>query len=317
MGTEGRVLPRTTKFYWGVVGGRNGRREELVFLLSSRLGRFFGVRVASGVVVCRTGRFPRFLVRPFCSSCIKVMIYRRKVFHFYMSKASFITSVKRAIFLSPKVLFRIRRISTSFQCALLFCHIRRVLRVLKGAMIDVQLCSALCPRSYAIARAKCRRVLASCTQVLLSLRRGRGRSACDLRRRGLLLVTMACHLYDVFSTSFRGRNGRVQHGVRAFRVLIGLVRRGFVHRHAMTFCTSRLYLAPGCLSIVIGSMYNGAIRRLVFGTVVHHDVCLVGGASGAVRRVTDSLDFPGTSSFNAFFGGRANLSPGGCQVKTR
>lgn len=80
----------------------------------------------------------------------------------------------------------------------------------------------------------------------------------------------------------------------------------------MRFCTSGLYLSPGCLSTLSGSIYKFAIRRLVFGSVVHGDVSLLGGARGGVRRVTSFFGFPGTSCFKAFFGGRANVSPRRC-----
>lgn len=111
----------------------------------------------------------------------------------------------------------------------------------------------------------------------------------------------------------RGGARKVGHRRRVFGHFVRLVRGRYAARHRMSFCTTRLFVAPHCLSAVMRGMSNGATGDVVSQRMVLRVGTLLRSASLDVRRVSGQLSFPSRSFFNHCFGGRANGSPLRCQ----
>ncbi len=133
---------------------------------------------------------------------------------------------------------------------------------------------------------------------------------CGFRTAGRLALSVFCKV-DFSVRGASGRGGPGGRGVlfRHFRRLLG---GGCVGRHRIIFCTRRLYIDTGRLSIIVGGGAKGSTVRYVgrFITGRYRDVLLSDGV--ALRRVTCGLGFPSRSMFDGFFGHVAGVSPHRC-----
>lgn len=138
-----------------------------------------------------------------------------------------------------------------------------LLRTLPGikGMLSLFFCLGSCP--YFSLAPRRRSVVQRCCDFVEG-ELGGGRSLCHERIMVKLVRNFFFRLYGVFGDRTPATTtaiGGGDQGRCVFRHFCRSLVRSCRSRHDIGFCTSRLYLAPGRLSNIIGRIDNGAIKR--------------------------------------------------------
>lgn len=176
----------------------------------------------------------------------------------------------------------------------------------RGASTGLRLPSRLCAHILRMLRGVGARV-SSC-----------GRGSGSIR----ILETLLCRILVLLRQTCRGTisGRRVPASGRAggARVseFVRLIKARLGRRRSIRFCTSGLYVAPGCLGRVVASMVKIDTGRCVRGGIVSRTGELLTCASTPVSSVTFRLRFSAISCFVHHFQRRAKRAPllchGGC-----
>lgn len=159
-----------------------------------------------------------------------------------------------------------------------------------------------------------------CTQVLRLLRSVGIRVSSFRPRSANVLHTLLCRIlvllgHTCYASVPPRANGRPRGSVDDFRLdqFFRLIKRRFQRRRSMRFCTSGLYVAPGCLGRVLSSTVGVGTGRCVLGGIASRTRHLLACASLPVSRVTSRLRFSAISCFMHDFQRYVKCAPLTCQ----
>lgn len=93
---------------------------ELIFLLSSQFKQFEKMEITDNIIIYEANEFPHFLMQPFYSDYVGIVICHQGMFRFCVDGTSFVASMGETVFLSPGILFHVQEVSADFRYTLLF-----------------------------------------------------------------------------------------------------------------------------------------------------------------------------------------------------
>ena len=142
---------------------------ELIFLLSSQFKQFEKMEITDNIIIYEAYDFPHFLMQPFYSDYVGIVVCHQGMFRFCVDGTSFVASMGETVFLSPGILFHVQEVSSDFRYTLLFYRVEQILHMLGNTVVSMRLYSTLYPQSCTVAHTGYEEMLTSYARMLLDL----------------------------------------------------------------------------------------------------------------------------------------------------
>ena len=78
------------------------------------------MEITDNIIIYEAHDFPHFLMQPFYSDYVGIVVCHQGMFRFCVDGTSFVASMGETVFLSPGILFHVQEVSADFRYTLLF-----------------------------------------------------------------------------------------------------------------------------------------------------------------------------------------------------
>lgn len=282
---------------------------ELIFLLSSHLKQFFKMEITDNIIIYEANEFPHFLMQPFYSDYVGIVVCHQGMFRFCVDGTSFVASMGETVFLSPGILFHVQEVSADFRYTLLFYRVEQILHMLGNTVVSMRLYSTLYPQSCTVAHTECEEMLTSYARMLLDLELKEKHDTYSLHEQKLLLMAVTYRLCSIFSASFQKEGKEMRRKIETFEMLVKLIEENFMRERTVSFYADQLCLTPKYLSVIVKSVCGKTVQQLIFKAIIRRSIYLMKNTNMTIQQIASVLSFPNASSFGTFFKKHTGLSP--------
>ena len=74
------------------------------------------MEITDNIIICEANEFPHFLMQPFYSDYVGIVVCHQGMFRFCVDGTSFVASMGETVFLSPGILFHVQEVSAFLSC---------------------------------------------------------------------------------------------------------------------------------------------------------------------------------------------------------
>lgn len=282
---------------------------ELIFLLSSQFKQFEKMEITDNIIICEANEFPHFLMQPFYSDYVGIVICHQGMFRFCVDGTSFVASMGETVFLSPGILFHVQEVSADFRYTLLFYRVEQILHMLGNTVVSMRLYSTLYPQSCTVTHTGYEEMLTSYARMLLDLEQKEKHDTYSLHEQKLLLMAVTYRLCSIFSASFQKEGKEMRRKIETFEMLVKLIEENFMRERTVAFYADQLCLTPKYLSVIVKSVCGKTVQQLIFKAIIRRSIYLMKNTNMTIQQIASDLSFPNASSFGTFFKKHTGLSP--------
>ena len=282
---------------------------ELIFLLSSQFKQFEKMEITDNIIICEASEFPHFLMQPFYSDYVGIVICHQGMFRFQVNGTSFAASMGETIFLSPEILFHVQETSSDFRFTLLFYRVEQIRHMLGNTVMSMRLYSTLYPKACTVAQTGYEEMLMSYARMLLVLDQKEKRDTYSDHEQKLLLMAVTYRLCSIFSASLTTPRKEMDRKIETFEELVKLIDANFMRERGVAFYADQLCLTPKYLSVIVKSVCGKTVQQLIFKAIIRRSIYLMKNTNMTIQQIACELSFPNASSFGTFFKKHTGLSP--------
>ena len=282
---------------------------KLIFLLSSQFKQFEKMEITDNIIICEASEFPHFLMQPFYSDYVGIVICHQGMFRFQVNGASFAASMGETIFLSPEILFHVQETSSDFRFTLLFYRVEQIRHMLGNTVMSMRLYSTLYPKACTVAQTGYEEMLMSYARMLLVLDQKEKRDTYSDHEQKLLLMAVTYRLCSIFSASLTTPRKEMDRKIETFEELVKLIDANFMRERGVAFYADQLCLTPKYLSVIVKSVCGKTVQQLIFKAIIRRSIYLMKNTDKTIQQIASDLSFPNASSFGTFFKKHTGLSP--------
>ena len=281
---------------------------ELIFLLSSQFKQFEKMEITDNIIICEASEFPHFLMQPFYSDYVGIVICHQGMFRFCVDGASFVASMGESVFLSPGILLQVQETSPDFRFTLLFYRVEQIRHMLGNTVVSMRLYSTLYPSACTVAHTGYEEMLSSYARMLLKLEQ-KEPDTYSQHEQKLLLMAVTYRLCSIFSSTFKTAGKEMERKVEVFESLVKLIEDNFMRERSVAFYADQLCITPKYLSVIVKSVCGKTVQQLLFKAIIRRSIYLMKNTNKTIQQIASDLSFPNASAFGTFFKKHTGLSP--------
>lgn len=282
---------------------------ELIFLLSSQFKQFEKMEITDNIIICEASEFPHFLMQPFYSDYVGIVICHQGMFRFCVDGASFVASMGESVFLSPGILLQVQETSPDFRFTLLFYRVEQIRHMLGNTVVSMRLYSTLYPSACTVAHTGYEEMLSSYARMLLKLEQKEEPDIYSQHEQKLLLMAVTYRLCSIFSSTFKTAGKEMERKVEVFESLVKLIEEHFMRERSVAFYADQLCITPKYLSVIVKSVCGKTVQQLLFKAIIRRSIYLMKNTNKTIQQIASDLSFPNASAFGTFFKKHTGLSP--------
>ena len=267
------------------------------------------MEITDNIIIYEAHDFPHFLMQPFYSDYVGIVVCHQGMFRFCVDGTSFVASMGETVFLSPGILFHVQEVSADFRYTLLFYRVEQILHMLGNTVVSMRLYSTLYPQSCTVAHTEYEEMLPSYARMLLDLEQKEKHDTYSLHEQKLLLMAVTYRLCSIFSASFQKEGKEMRRKIETFEMLVKLIEENFMRERTVAFYADQLCLTPKYLSVIVKSVCGKTVQQLIFKAIIRRSIYLMKNTDKTIQQIASDLSFPNASSFGTFFKKHTGLSP--------
>ena len=267
------------------------------------------MEITDNIIICEANEFPHFLMQPFYSDYVGIVVCHQGMFRFCVDGTSFAASMGETVFLSPGILFHVQEVSADLRYTLLFYRVEQIRHMLGNTVVSMRLYSTLYPQSCTVAHTGYEEMLTSYARMLLDLEQKEKQDAYSLHEQKLLLMAVTYRLCSIFSASFLKEGKEMRRKIETFEMLVKLIEENFMRERTVAFYADQLCLTPKYLSVIVKSVCGKTVQQLIFKAIIRRSIYLMKNTDKTIQQIASDLSFPNASSFGTFFKKHTGLSP--------
>ena len=267
------------------------------------------MEITDNIIICEASEFPHFLMQPFYSDYVGIVICHQGMFRFQVNGASFAASMGETIFLSPEILFHVQKTSSDFRFTLLFYRVEQIRHMLGNTVMSMRLYSTLYPKACTVAQTGYEEMLTSYARMLFVLDQKEKRDTYSDHEQKLLLMAVTYRLCSIFSASLTTARKEMDRKIETFEELVKLIDANFMRERGVAFYADQLCLTPKYLSVIVKSVCGKTVQQLIFKAIIRRSIYLMKNTNMTIQQIACELSFPNASSFGTFFKKHTGLSP--------
>ena len=174
------------------------------------------MEITDNIIIYEAQEIPHFLMQPFYSDYVGIVICHQGMFRFCVDGASFVASMGESVFLSPGILLQVQETSPDFRFTLLFYRVEQIRHMLGNTVVSMRLYSTLYPTACTVAHTGYEEMLSSYAQMLLRLEQKEEPDTYSQHEQKLLLMAVTYRLCSIFSSTFKTAGKEMERKVRRF-----------------------------------------------------------------------------------------------------
>lgn len=267
------------------------------------------MEITDNIIIYEAHDFPHFLMQPFYSDYVGIVVCHQGMFRFCVDGTSFAVSMGETVFLSPGILFHVQEVSADLRYTLLFYRVEQIRHMLGNTVVSMRLYSTLYPQSCTVAHTGYEEMLTSYARMLLDLEQKEKQDAYSLHEQKLLLMAVTYRLCSIFSASFQKEGKEMRRKIETFEMLVKLIEENFMRERTVAFYADQLCLTPKYLSVIVKSVCGKTVQQLIFKAIIRRSIYLMKNTDKTIQQIASDLSFPNASSFGTFFKKHTGLSP--------
>ena len=267
------------------------------------------MEITDNIIICEASEFPHFLMQPFYSDYVGIVICHQGMFRFQVNGASFAASMGETIFLSPEILFHVQETSSDFCFTLLFYRVEQIRHMLGNTVMSMRLYSTLYPKACTVAQTGYEEMLTSYARMLFVLDQKEKKDTYSDHEQKLLLMAVTYRLCSIFSASLTTPRKEMDRKIETFEELVKLIDANFMRERGVAFYADQLCLTPKYLSVIVKSVCGKTVQQLIFKAIIRRSIYLMKNTNMTIQQIACELSFPNASSFGTFFKKHTGLSP--------
>ena len=109
------------------------------------------MEITDNIIIYEAQEIPHFLMQPFYSDYVGIVICHQGMFRFCVDGTSFVASMGESVFLSPGILLQVQETSSDFRFTLLFYRVEQIRHMLGNTVVSMRLYSTLYPSACTVA----------------------------------------------------------------------------------------------------------------------------------------------------------------------
>lgn len=267
------------------------------------------MEITDNIIIYEAQEIPHFLMQPFYSDYVGIVICHQGMFRFCVDGASFVASMGKSVFLSPGILLQVQETSSDFRFTLLFYRVEQIRHMLGNTVVSMRLYSTLYPSACTVAHMGYEEMLSSYAQMLLRLEQKEEQDTYSLHEQKLLLMAVTYRLCSIFSSTFKTAGKEMERKVEVFESLVKLIEKNFMRERSVAFYADQLCITPKYLSVIVKSVCGKTVQQLLFKAIIRRSIYLMKNTNKTIQQIASDLSFPNASSFGTFFKKHTGLSP--------
>ena len=261
------------------------------------------------MIIYEANDFPHFLMQPFYSDYVGIVVCHQGMFRFCVDGTSLVASMGETVFLSPGILFHVQEVSADFRYTLLFYRVEQIRHMLGNTVVSMRLYSTLYPSACTVAHTGYEEMLSSYAQMLLRLEQKEEQDTYSLHEQKLLLMAVTYRLCSIFSSTFKTAGKEMERKVEVFESLVKLIEDNFMRERSVAFYADQLCITPKYLSVIVKSVCGKTVQQLLFKAIIRRSIYLMKNTNKTIQQIACDLCFPNASAFGTFFKKHTGLSP--------
>ena len=267
------------------------------------------MEITDNIIIYEAHDFPHFLMQPFYSDYVGIVICHQGMFRFCVDGASFVASMGESVFLSPGILLQVQETSPDFRFTLLFYRVEQIRHMLGNTVVSMRLYSTLYPSACTVVHTGYEEMLSSYALMLLRLEQKEEQDTYSLHEQKLLLMAVTYRLCSIFSSTFKTAGKEMERKVEVFESLVKLIEKNFMRERSVAFYADQLCITPKYLSVIVKSVCGKTVQQLLFKAIIRRSIYLMKNTNKTIQQIASDLSFPNASSFGTFFKKHTGLSP--------
>lgn len=267
------------------------------------------MEITDNIIIYKAQEIPHFLMQPFYSDYVGIVICHQGMFRFCVDGASFVASMGESVFLSPGTLLQVQETSPDFRFTLLFYRVEQIRHMLGNTVVSMRLYSTLYPSACTVAHTGYEEMLSSYARMLLKLEQKEAPDTYSQHEQKLLLMAVTYRLCSIFSSTFKAAGKEMERKVEVFESLVKLIEEHFMRERSVAFYADQLCITPKYLSVIVKSVCGMTVHQLLFKAIIRRSIYLMKNTNKTIQQIASDLSFPNASSFGTFFKKHTGLSP--------
>lgn len=278
-------------------------------MLPSQFKQFEKMEITDNIIIYEAQEIPHFLMQPFYSDYVGIVICHQGMFRFCVDGTSFVASMGDSVFLSPGILLQVQETSSDFRFTLLFYRVEQIRHMLGNTVVSMRLYSTLYPSACTVVHTGYEEMLSSYALMLLRLEQKEEPDTYSLHEQKLLLMAVTYRLCSIFSSTFKTAGKEMERKVEVFESLVKLIEKNFMRERSVAFYADQLCITPKYLSVIVKSVCGKTVQQLLFKAIIRRSIYLMKNTNKTIQQIASDLSFPNASAFGTFFKKHTGLSP--------